>query len=107
VRRPSFGNVFRLHHNIVRHRTVDGDIRTLEGNDHESFSVQFDAIKKADADAFKAFFIASAGEEIVIRDHEHRSWEGLITSNELRIIKGNNPDCQISFGFDFLGVPVD
>lgn len=103
LRNPEFGNIFRLHRDITVQHTVDREVRSFsKAQNHESFSVTIKALTRTDVDRFRQYLTSTYGEIIRIRDHELRFWEGLVTSDELRII--GKDDCNLQLSFDFEGV---
>lgn len=106
LRDPEFGNTWRLNQNSVVHRTVSGELRATQVGirpTFESFSVVIRALSLAQIQRFKAFVIATAGQEINMTDFEQRGWKGIILDQDLTITRYKlSTDClwQVSFGFE-------
>lgn len=104
LRSPDFGNSFRLVPNTIQHRTLNGNLRTYQGNrpTWEGFHVVFSALTRAQLDKFKAYVIASAGQVITLTDHEGRDWLGIISSRQILISAGKG-ECNYQAEFEFEG----
>lgn len=104
LRPPDFGNSFKFVPNTIQHRTLNGDLRTFQGNRPmwEGFHVTFTALTRAQIDRFKAYIIGGRGSVITLTDHENRNWTGIISSQELEIICGRD-ECNYQASFDFEG----
>lgn len=104
LRPPEFGNHFRLVTNTRIHRTMDQNLRVLQGNAPiwESFFARYTALNIDQVNAFKAWVSQSFGRQVSFKDFENRTWTGVITSQNIPIFQGR-PGCNYSTEFDFEG----
>lgn len=107
LRSPEFGNTWRMVPNSILHRNLSGELlpgRIPEKPIPEGFSVTIKALNYDQLERFKAFMIATAGQEISMTDFEGRDWVGVITSPQLEITKyALAKDCVYQIKFDFEG----
>lgn len=105
LRSPKFGNVFIEDTGAIQLRTVDGEIDLYKSNDWRTikrFQVAFEALSDSQAEEMRLFYLAAAGQEIEITDHENTTWLGFIVDPEPQISKDGR-GCLSSTSFVFEG----
>ena len=107
LRPPDFGNTFKFVANTRIHRTMNGDLRMLQGNaaTWEGFTVHFRALSLIQINSFRDFINQTFGHQITLLDFENRRWTGMIVSPSIPIFKGR-AGCNFSTEFEFEGQVV-
>lgn len=82
---PIFGNTFVLDAGVTIKRTMDGSlIVDTHKNQIQSFHMEFVGLTQVQRDSFLEYLISTAGQEIVVTDHEGFKWQGFILDKEPR-----------------------
>lgn len=104
LRDPDFGNSFKFVPNTRIHRTMDNDLRTLQGNapTWEGFTCHFTALNQEQIDTFKAWIYATFGTIVKFIDFEGRTWTGIVVSQSIPIFNGIG-QCNYQTEFEFEG----
>lgn len=106
LRPPDFGNTFKFVPNTRTHRTMDNDLRVLQGNAPvwQGWFSRFSALSLAQITAFIAYVNANFGRQIELIDFEKRNWVGIIVSKSIPILHGKG-QCRYQTEFEFEGFP--
>lgn len=104
LRDPEFGNTYGLVSNTRIHRTLNGSLRTLQGNAPvwQRYDVHFKALSLDEITKFITYLESTFGNVVTLVDFEGRSWTGMIVSPSIPIFTGR-AGCNYSTEFDFEG----
>ena len=101
---PKFGNTFTLDAGVQIKRTLDGSlIVDTHKNQIESFHVEFEGLTVDQRDAFIEYLLATAGQEILVTDHEGVQWQGF-NSDQEPAFRTAGPGCLYECSFSFDGI---
>jgi hypothetical protein len=107
LRNPEFGNSFTVDTNTEIRRSVEGSLIVTRSSNWpitESFTVTIRALNLQQRDLLKSFYRNTAGQEIQLVDHENRTWNGMIVTNNPKITT-NEDGCNYESSFTFEGAP--
>lgn len=105
LRNPEFGNKFTVDSRAIIRRLRGNQLVAFKYANWPTIKVQefnFTNLTEAQADDFITFIKQSAGLEIGIRDHDNRTWRGIIVTPDNTIIQRLR-GCGYDLSFQFVG----
>lgn len=107
LRNPEFGNKISFNANRINRKSRGGTIQVFRKETWPKFrTLQMDisVLSTTQITNFKAFLIASLGQEIGLIDHEGRTWKGVITTPDTDITETGGAPCgNYATSFQFEG----